>query len=159
MYSNFFLLPRTYSLKNALQLFFFNLLPGVEVEAKRARKDHRVLWKFDSNRCELSFDFAFNTTRKHRTCGTIVIDLLNCCRPNNAVSTPSKRTLKIEMLIHSTPRGCDSLLDIKAPTFPLDGSTTLRMRLANVDFPAPVRPTRPTCIKNSLIFTLRSTMN
>ena len=29
-------------------------------------------------------------------------------------------------------------------TFPLEGSTTLSRRLASVDFPAPVRPTRPT---------------
>ena len=29
-------------------------------------------------------------------------------------------------------------------TFPLEGSTTLSKRLASVDFPAPVRPTKPT---------------
>ena len=154
MYFNFFWLPRTYSLKNALQLFFFNRLPGVEVETKRARKDHRVLLKFGSNRCELYFDLTQQDNTEpvelSWSISSIAADPITPCphRPR-------------EPWLHHEGMWCHpySLLDIKRPTFPLDGSTTRRMRLANVDFPAPVRPTRPTCIINSLIFTLRSTVN
>ena len=89
----------TNSLEDAVQLLLLHLLPGVKVEAERARKDHRVLpikgeillsWSF-SHKLHCIW---WSTPIKGWcwTCGTIVIDLLSCCNPNFAVSTPSKKT-------------------------------------------------------------------
>ena len=77
----------TNSLEDAVQFLLFHPLPGVEVEAERARKDHGVL----PIKCLSDWRYLL-ATRWKRTWGTIVIDLLSCCNPNLVVSTPSKKT-------------------------------------------------------------------